>query len=150
MEIMTNGNIRIPQMKPQYEAREHRDFRALANYAALEYTNSDAFIIKTRKATKTSPAEYRHVTFREFRAEINWLGTAMKNRGWTGRRIALLGENCYEYVLAHFSILGGIGISVPLDKGLKEEETFLQQHWEGALARKEILPGSWKTLRCLT
>lgn len=132
MEIMTNGNIRIPQMKPQYEAREHRDFRALANYAALEYTNSDAFIIKTRKATKTSPAEYRHVTFREFRAEINWLGTAMKNRGWTGRRIALLGENCYEYVLAHFSILGGIGISVPLDKGLKEEETFSSLERSGA------------------
>jgi len=54
--------------------------------------------------------------------DINKLGTAMYDIGLNGKRVAIIGRNRYEWVLAHLSnLLGGI-VSVPLDKDLQYEE----------------------------
>ena len=112
----------VPQLKPIYEAREHGDFRQLLNYAAYAYDKDDAFIIKTGKDANKKPI-YRHVTFDDFRNEVNWFGTAMLKNGFLGKRVALIGKNSYEWYMAYFAVLCGLGITVPLDKGLPYEET---------------------------
>ena len=53
----------------------------------------------------------------------------MLARGWQGNRIAIIGKNRVEWMESYFAVLCGIGICVPLDKGLPYEEL------ESSLAR---------------
>ena len=54
-------------------------------------------------------------TFQKFLADHN-----LENK-----RIAIIGKNRYEWAIAFVSILCGVGITVPLDKGLPEQEIIL-------------------------
>ena len=112
----------IPRLKPIYDSREHKNFRELLNYSAFQFPTDDAFIIKTGKDENRNPI-YRHVTFQDFKNEVNWFGTGMMALGHQGKRIAIIGKNSYEWYMSYFSVLCGLGIVVPLDKGLPYEET---------------------------
>lgn len=114
--------IRLKQLRPLYDGKEHRDFREMLNYCAGQYKDLDAFIIKHKGAGRKAPASYEHITFRELLDQVNHLGTAMLNRGYLGKRVAVIGNNSYEWFLTYLSTLCGIGTSVPLDKGLPFEE----------------------------
>lgn len=49
-------------------------------------------------------------------------GTELINLGLKGKRIAIIGENRYEWEIAYLSVVCGTGIVVPLDKSLTENE----------------------------
>ena len=49
-------------------------------------------------------------------------GTAFIKLGLKGKRIALIGENRYEWGLSYLAIVCGTGVVVPLDKSLPENE----------------------------
>ena len=49
-------------------------------------------------------------------------GTSLINIGLKDKRIAVIGENRYEWEIAYLSIVCGTGIVVPLDKSLPENE----------------------------
>ena len=53
---------------------------------------------------------------------VNYLGTALISLGLKNKRIAVIGENRYEWELAYLSIVCGTGIVVPLDKSLPANE----------------------------
>ena len=53
---------------------------------------------------------------------INGLGTALIHMGLKGKRIAVIGENRYEWEIAYLAIATGTGVVVPLDKSLPENE----------------------------
>ena len=117
-----NNIIMVPKLDPIYESREHTDFRALLNFAAFRYGQDDAFIIKTGKDENKKPI-YRHVSFNTFKDEVNCFGTGMLKLGHQNKRIAIIGKNSYEWYMSYFAVLCGLGIVVPLDKGLPYEET---------------------------
>ena len=117
-----NNCTKVPALEPIYESREHRDFRELLNFAAFQYTTDDAFIIKTGKDADRRPV-YRHVTYKDMQNEVNWFGTGMMELGHLGKRIALIGKNSYEWYMSYYAVLCGLGVTVPLDKGLPYEET---------------------------
>lgn len=62
------------------------------------------------------------MTHKEFRENVNALGTAFIKLGLKDKRIAIIGENRYEWGLAYLAITCGTGIVVPLDKSLPENE----------------------------
>ncbi|MDY5463281.1 AMP-dependent synthetase/ligase [Hornefia butyriciproducens] len=120
---MTYENaVRIPQLSPVYRTVEHRDFRELLQYAADTYGDDCAFILKEKRATKTSPAEYRRISFRELKRDVDAFGTGLLKSGLAGKRFAIIGKNRYEWIVSYYAVLCGLGICVPLDKGLPCEE----------------------------
>ncbi|MGF6376686.1 long-chain acyl-CoA synthetase [Clostridiales Family XIII bacterium PM5-7] len=108
------------QLIPIYEGVCHRDFREMLNYIADEYKDLDAFIIKHKVKKEVT---YEHIKFDAFRDHVNQLGTGLLKRGLKGKHIAIMSKNRYEWVVAYFATLCGIGKSVPLDKGLPFDET---------------------------
>lgn len=114
--------IKVPELEPLFRATEHKDFRDLLNFAAAEYSTDDAFIEKTGKDENRQPI-YRHITYQDFKNEVNWFGTGMLALGHKDQRIAIIGKNSYEWYMSYFAVLCGLGIVVPLDKGLPYEET---------------------------
>ena len=62
------------------------------------------------------------VSFIEAGGRIRAIGSFLLERGYTGRSIALLGENSTEWCLAYFGITNSGNVAVPLDKELPQEE----------------------------
>ena len=71
---------------------------------------------------KLGEGKYQTFTHKEIRDMINYLGTALISLGLKDKRIAVIGENRYEWELAYLSIVCGTGIVVPLDRSLPDNE----------------------------
>lgn len=110
----------LPVLSCRYPAVFHENLREMIRYAAATYTTDTAFIIKHK--VKGGEPTYEHKSFIDLRDDVNFLGTAFLKRGFKGKRIAITSKNRYEWMVSYFAALGGIGICVPLDKGLPAEE----------------------------
>ena len=53
---------------------------------------------------------------------MNAFGTALLALGQKGKRIAVIGENQYAWVTTYLAVVNGVGIIVPIDRELPEEE----------------------------
>ena len=74
----------------------------------------------------------RAITYKEFYNDINSLGTALIEMGLKGKRIAIIGENRYEWEVSYLAVCAGTGIVVPLDMALPENEI------ESLILRSEV------------
>ncbi|MBQ6388142.1 MAG: AMP-binding protein [Mogibacterium sp.] len=111
-------NIQVKQLKPVYPAEEHENVRALLDYAAVTYGDDAAFILKEKSAGRKAEPVYRTISYKELREDVRRLGTGMMTAGISNARIAIIGENSYHWQLAYLAAMSGLGICVPLDKGL--------------------------------
>ncbi len=111
-------NIQVKQLKPVYPAEEHENVRALLEYAAKTYGDDAAFIIKEKSAGRKGRPVYRNISYGELREDVRRLGAGLMAAGISNARIAIIGENSYYWQLAYLATLSGLGICVPLDKGL--------------------------------
>ena len=102
--------------KKLYECIEITDLKDMLNKTRNIYADKPAYKIRTDER------EYKVFTHEEVRDMIDALGTALCNLGLKGKRIAVIGENRYEWEIAYLSIVCGTGIVVPLDKALPENE----------------------------
>lgn len=67
--------------------------------------------------------KFENITYREIKNKINGLGTYMLNKlNITGEKIAVIGENSHKWYVTYMAVACGVGIIVPLDKGLPENE----------------------------
>ena len=103
------------------------DLKDMLKQSGEAYGNRPAYMFKTDK-----PGEFRTITHKEFRDEINALGTALVKMGLKDKRIAVISENRYEWELAYLSVATGTGVVVPLDKALPENEI------ESLILRSEV------------
>ena len=71
---------------------------------------------------KKSGEKYGEKIANEVRKMVDGLGTKLIDMGLKDKRIAVIGENRYEWEIAYLSIVCGTGTVVPLDKSLPENE----------------------------
>lgn len=105
--------------------KEFIDFmnvKEIIKYSTENYSDCTAFTIKNKKEKEV---EYQKITYKEFNEDINGLGTALLKLGLEGKRVAIIGKNRYEWILSYIATLNGVGIAVPLDKGLPEQEIIM-------------------------
>ena len=128
-------NLQVKQLKPVYPSEEHENVPALLDYAAEEYGDDTAFILKIKKAGKNGDAVYRNISYRDLRDDVLRLGTGIMASGIRNARIAIIGENSYYWQLAYLAAMSGLGICVPLDNGLpyKELKTSIQKSGSSVL-----------------
>ena len=102
-----------------YEAEKFDTIKDYINNAIKKYPNNNAFIIKNKTQNNIN---YTNISYNKFSEDIKSLGLALINLGLENKKIAIIGKNRYEWVLSFVSILCGVGITVPLDKGLPPQE----------------------------
>ncbi|MBQ3920822.1 MAG: AMP-binding protein [Firmicutes bacterium] len=117
--------IKLPNLPRIQDVPDIETFRDLLDSSTARFPDNDAFILKTRRATRTEPAEYRHIKYPEFRRTVDDLGLGLSSRGLKGKRLAIIGKNSYKWLLAYYAQLVSPGICVPLDKDLPYEELVL-------------------------
>ena len=102
-----------------FKAIEFKDIKGIIYNSAKQYANNIAFILKHKKDKEVT---YENITYKKLLQDINAFGTKLYEMGFKNKRIAIVGRNRYEWVVAHLAnVLGGI-VSVPLDKELQVDE----------------------------
>jgi len=67
--------------------------------------------------------EFYKVTYRELKERVDQLSSGLAHRGLGhGDRVAILGENCPEWVESYLAVTGMGAVAVPLDSQLKSQE----------------------------
>ena len=103
--------------KPIYNCMEFTDLKDMLKKSGEKYGDRPAYMYKTEEK-----GIFKEITHKEFREDINGLGTKLIQMGLKDKKIAVISENRYEWEVAYLSIVTGTGIVVPLDKSLPENE----------------------------
>ena len=137
LEKLHASEYRRLYKKPLYDVRAIRDLRDMLRQSVDLYGEHAAYLLKdpiaTRQIQLRSPEHlalrvdhsrpYRPVSFRQFAADVNAMGTALVNSDFpVGSRVALVSETRYEWYVSYLSVVNGYGIVVPLDKELPDDE----------------------------
>ena len=93
-----------------------KNLKDMLNKTNKFYGENTAYKIKIKEN------EYITYTYKEVTDMINELGTSLLNMGLKNKRVAIIGENRYEWEIAYLAIVCGVGTVVPLDKSLPENE----------------------------
>ena len=101
----------------KHRSRPITDFRHMMETSAELYGDNVAF---RQRFAKGEP--FRDITFRDMLCDINGLGTSMAALGLLGEKVAVIGENCYQWCTCYLAVTMGGGVIVPLDKELDEAE----------------------------
>ncbi len=109
--------MQIVKSREYFPVRSYRDLREMLHQSVELFPGEPAFRFRT---SIDAPLQTR--TYLEFQGEVDALGTALASLGLAGRRVAVIGENCYEWCLAHVAVTNGLGVSVPLDRLLPDTE----------------------------
>ena len=113
--------------KATYKIEKYENLKEMLKKSGEKFGDRPAYKFKTEV-----PGEFRIITHKEFRDEINALGTALVSMGLKNKRVAVISENRYEWGVAYLSVITGTGIIVPLDKALPDNEI------ENLIIRSEV------------
>ncbi|MDR1068615.1 MAG: AMP-binding protein [Clostridiales Family XIII bacterium] len=101
----------------------HRDQRPVADIKHMLETSAELFADRIAFYEKPSHNEpFREITYREMKKDVDALGTALHAHDMRGKRIGVMGENCYGWALSYLAAVCGTGVVVPLDKELRQDE----------------------------
>ncbi len=103
-------------------SEKKQDYMKITNLKDMLKKSGKEYAQKTAYQIKIGEGKYRNINHKEVREMIDSLGTALINMGLKGKRIAVIGENRWEWEIAYLSIVCGTGIVVPLDKSLPSNE----------------------------
>ena len=113
--------------EPIHKFMKFTDLKDMLKKSGELYGDRPAYVFKTEEEGK-----FREITHKEFRDDINCLGTSLINLGLKGKRVAVISENRYEWCVAYLAVVTGVGVVVPLDKSLPDNEI------ESLMIRSEI------------
>lgn len=113
--------------KPIHNYTKFEDLKDMLKKTGEVFGDRPAYIFKTEEEGK-----FKQVTHREFRENIESLGTALIDLGLKDKRIAVISDNRYEWGVAYLACVTGVGVVVPLDKALPENEI------ENLIKRSEV------------
>ena len=102
---------------PYYEVRDLSNIKQLVNDSCRIYADKTAYLVK-----RSGSEDYQEIKFSKVKEDVDALGTALINLGLKGKRIAVVGENRYEWAISYLAVITGVGIIVPLDRQLPEKE----------------------------
>ena len=105
------------------EGKRYYPVRAFENLRDMISQSVDLYGAQTAFRFRLSPSdEPQEKSYAAFQADIQALGTSLTSMGLAGKRIAVVGENSYAWCVAQAAVMNGVGIVVPIDRLLPQEE----------------------------
>ncbi|MCL2703854.1 MAG: AMP-binding protein [Defluviitaleaceae bacterium] len=100
---------------PLYKVDEVNNLKELAALIANKHGDNNAFTFERYGETVS-------VSYRQFQRDIDAFGTALLNSGVEKTKVAVIGENSYEWIVTYFAAVNSGNVIVPLDKELPEAD----------------------------
>ena len=109
------------------EFTKFTDLKDMISKSAEKFADRPAYVFKTKQK-----GQLGEITYKQLKNDIDALGTALINLGLKDKRIAVIGENRYEWEVSYLATVNGTGVIVPLDKALPNNEI------ESLIMRSEV------------
>lgn len=103
-----------------YKSEPIKNFRELLERVEEKYSNNIAF--KYKKDATVKEPEYIEKTYAQYIKDIKALSTTLLSLGYKGKKVAVIGNNRYEWCTTYMAVTTGGMIIVPLDKALPNNE----------------------------
>ncbi len=100
-----------------YNVREIKNLKEMLQTSCKLFSNKVAYYTK-----EFGDKQYREIKYNKLIEHVNNLGTALINKGLKNKRIAIIGENRYNWACSYLAVICGTGIVVPLDRYLPKDE----------------------------
>jgi long-chain acyl-CoA synthetase len=109
-------NSKVEKGKELYfDVVEIENLKDMLNKSAASFAERPAFKYKEEGVIKEK-------TYEQTLKDVNALGTALLDLGLKGKRIAIIGDNSYEWAISYYATVCGTGVVVPIDKALPQNE----------------------------
>ena len=99
-------------LEPFYEIPAIANLKDMLEQSVIKYENNDAFRIKDKEGS------YYGISYRKLKHDVDALGTAFITLGLLGERVAVMGQNSYNWCVSYLATICGNGVVVPIDKEL--------------------------------
>ena len=99
---------------------ELSNFREMLDFSTNKYKENTAYIYK--EDINVKPAKYIEKTYEQVGIDVKALSTALLKSNFDSNRVALIGDNCYNWVVSYFAVVCSGKVIAPMDKALPEEE----------------------------
>jgi len=100
---------------PLYQIDQVNDLKELVDQVAKKYGDADAFVYEKNK-------ELVNITYNQFKTDINVLSSSLLDLGIQNEKVAIIGNNSYEWVLIYFAVINSGNVIVPLDRELSVDQ----------------------------
>ena len=110
-----------------HEFEKFENLKDMLNKSTEKFGDKPAYVFKKKEIGK-----FREISYKQFKNDIDNLGTALINLGLKDKKIAVIGDNRYEWGVSYLSVTNGTGVVVPLDKALPNNEI------ESLIIRSEV------------
>lgn len=100
-----------------YQFRYIEDLKDMLDTSAQLFSEDPAYMVKD-----VPGGEYRSITYAELKRDVDALGTKLIELGLKNKKIAVIGENSYKWVVTYMATVNGTGVIVPLDRELPAKE----------------------------
>ncbi|MBC5649095.1 AMP-binding protein [Christensenella tenuis] len=101
---------------PNYPLKNEKNMRTMLAAAKEAYGGRDMLRVRTKEKT------VRGIGAGEFLRDMNALGNALLGLGLADAHIAVIGPTSYEWLLTYYGVQCGVGVIVPIDKELPDDE----------------------------
>ena len=96
----------------------YKTIKEIFERSTKEYADKELILEKF-----TPKGEFTEITYKQFGEDVINFGTALVGKlGLKDKRIIIIGENTYHWYVSYMAMLCGVGIAVPVDKELPENE----------------------------
>ena len=103
-----------------YKIDEIYNFRDLVNHSASKYSNNVAY--KFKKNLGKPNQKIVEKTYSQIKEEIEAFGTTLLKMGLENKKVAVIGNNRYEWCVTYLTVTTSNMVIVPLDKALPDAE----------------------------
>lgn len=126
-----------------YPTREVTDLKDMVVSSTSLFPDKAAYLVKDKKAAAFVP-----ITYRKVKGDLDALGTQMIEMGLKGKKVAVMGETSYYWILTYLTVVCGVGVIVPLDKNLPQNELLglLERSGASALVYSDKMRSTLKPL----
>ena len=110
-------------MERDFERYWYRDIRQIDSLKQMLTESAELFADRPAFWVKREKGQpYEAISYQLLKHDVESLGTMLIDMGLAGRRIAVMGQGCYEWIVSYLAVVCGAGIVVPVDKDLSAAE----------------------------
>ncbi len=92
-----------------------KNLKELIQWSTETFSDRDAFQIRKKEG-------FYSISYKQLGEDIRSLAAYLISKGYTGKHVAVMGENSYNWVVAYYAIITAGATVVPVDKELTKQE----------------------------
>ena len=100
---------------PLYDVAQYSNMRELVENACSLYSGNTAFLYHEGE-------EVTEVKYSQLEEDVKDFATYLLSLGLENEKVVVIGKNSYAWALTYLAVTSGVGVIVPMDKDLSEEQ----------------------------